>query len=78
MTTCNTEPSTLKDLCSASEIISQQIISQQLKNDYVREGYKRMIQEAILGEIVSDGDSQKQTTLTVSEIADKVLNILSE
>jgi hypothetical protein len=73
MTTCKTEPSTLIDLCDVGEIISQQF-----QSSYIKDCYKRMIQEAILGEIVSDGDSQKQTTLTVSEIADKVLDLLSE
>lgn len=71
--TCNTEPSTLIDQVDAFEIIAEQI-----QKPYIREGCKRLIQEAISGRIVNDGNCPEQTTLTIDEIADKVLDTLGK
>jgi hypothetical protein len=70
---CNTEASTLIDLVDAGEIIGNQ-----LKDPYIREGFKRQIQEALSGRIVSDGICSEQTSLTIDEIADKVLDTLGK
>ena len=70
---CNTEPSTLMDLVDAGEVIANQ-----LKDPYIREGFKRQIQEALSGRIVSDGSCSEQTTLTIDAIAEKVLDTLGK
>ena len=71
--TCNTKHSTLIDQVDAFEIIVEQI-----QKPDIREGCKRLIQEAISGRIVSDGDCSESTTLTINEIAEKVLDTLGK
>ena len=71
MENCNTTD-TLLGLTNAGEIIANQ-----LKDPYVREGFKRQIQEKLSGRIVNDGNCPETTTLTIDEIAEKVLDTLS-
>jgi hypothetical protein len=64
--------STLLGQCSAFESIGKL-----MKDPYIQEGCKRLIQEAITGEIVTE-ESSATTSLTVSEIADTVINVFTK
>jgi hypothetical protein len=70
---CAIQPSTIIDLFTVIDTIGVQ-----MKEPYIRQGCKRMIQEAIAGVIVTDEHSDLITSLSIGDIAEKVIGVFTK